>query len=313
MPRLLRIMPAIVLLTSTMLAAGPAQAAPDCETDVSLTMAASAVAGNQVQYQIDLLHDGPCRPSSLTVFDDLSLLSPGFTYAITASTPTSWSCTLGTTSFTCVLPGAKLGIDPDRYAALTVLVSWGDNEPAPASTTNKASVSTNYPDPNPINNTAHSAVVDGTSSLVTEPLTAGASQQQKIASPNGNAFGAQVQFGDTCEATFGSTSGCFGRLVRISAGDGGLIEPYFVLTFLYTADVTPAGSTLNQLGILHLYDGTAYSLASCPNRGPIPLWGCIAQKDRLSDVAFKTPANPKGYYYILTIFTQSNNDWAGDS
>ena len=263
---------------------------------------ASSPSSGVVSYSLSVENLGPCNADGVVLTDTLPA---GVSLETIRATPSSMLCTTlpsgPGTDVRCELT-ANTGVPGNVSLELTRRLPTG-----PA-ITNFATVSLSgaTSDPDDRNNSSYGAFVGtqggtvGTGPLVPED------ESNRVVLPAGVAGAVGLSRGhldDPCPPAFPN---CSGRPITITSPTSTATSGPIKLIF--DKDATLLENPSKQLFIIYLPDGSQnwIRVGKCKGGSAFP---CLSSTERMIDPTLKSPANPRGYFYRLTVLTLHTSRW----
>jgi len=304
--RLLGLMAALALVAGlTIPAASESSAAGGCNpqaplADLDLSQQASSPRDGVVSYLLTAKNLGPCNADGITLS---ATLPTGVSLETINANPSSMLCApLPPTSqpeIRCELT-ANVGV-PGNVSL--ELIGTAPTGPAITSFA-RLQLSGVTTDPNDRNNSSYGAFTGteggtiGTGALVPED-----ERNQVVIPPgvSGSVSLARGNLDDPCPPGF---SNCSGRPITITSP----VSTSAPITLVFDKDATLINDPSRDLFILYLADDAQQwvRVAKCKKPRTYP---CLSSATRMKDGALVTPANPRGYFYRLTVLTLHTSRW----
>jgi uncharacterized repeat protein (TIGR01451 family) len=270
------------------------------EADLELHQEASSPGDGVVSYLLTVRNLGPCNADGIVLTDSLPA---GVSLETISANPNSMRCApLPPTTESEIRCGLTANVGVPGTVSLELI---GTLAPGPA-ITNVARVSLSgvTTDPDDRNNTSYGAFVGaGGGILETGPLALGDESNQVLLPPglSGAVSVSRGHLDDPCPPAFPN---CSGRPISITS-PAATSAP---ITLIFDKDATLLDDPARQLFILFLPDGSQQWLRVEKCKKP-NVYPCISSTSRMSDAALISPANPKGYFYRLTVLTLHTSRW----
>jgi hypothetical protein len=272
------------------------------QADLALQQGASSPRAGVVSYQLNVVNLGPCNADGV-VFTDT--LPAGASLDSFRASPSSMQCVAlppePGSDIRCKLT-ASVGVPGN--VSLELLATL----PSGSAITNQASVSFSgaTTDPDDRNNGSYGAFVGAQGGTVgTGPLIPEDESNQVIlpAGVSGTVGLSRGHLDDPCPPAFPT---CSGRPINItspaSTSTSGPIK------LIFDKDATLLDNPRSQLFIIYLPDDSQnwIRIGKCKGGRVYP---CLSSTARMSDSTLKSPANPKGFFYRLTVLTLHTSRW----
>jgi len=304
--RLVRLMAVVALVAGlTIPATSDSIAANGCDphaplADLDLNQHATSQRDGVVSYLLTVKNLGPCNADGITFTDTLPA---GVSLEAIKANPSSMLCApvppTSQSEIRCELT-ANVGL-PGNVSLELIGTS-----PTGPEITNFARVQLfgDTTDPNERNNSSYGTFIGaGGGTLRTGPLVPQDERNQVVIPPgvSGSVSLARGNLDDPCPPGF---SNCTGRPISITSP----ISTSAPMTLVFDKDATLIDEPSRELFIIYLPDGAQDWLRVEKCRKP-RTYPCISSAKRMSDGALVTPANPKGYFYRLTVLTLHTSRW----
>ncbi|MPZ91082.1 MAG: DUF11 domain-containing protein [Actinobacteria bacterium] len=303
--RLMWLMAVVALVAGlTIPAASDSLAAGGCDphaplADLDLNQQATSPRDGVVSYLLTVKNLGPCNADGIALTDTLPA---GVSLEAIKANPSSMQCApLPPTSqseIRCELtpnvgvPG-NVSLELIGTAPTGAITNFARVELLGATT-----------DPDDRNNASYGALIGtGGGSLETGALAPRDERNQVVIPPgvSGSVGLSRGHLDDPCPPGF---SNCTGRPITITSP----ISTSAPITLVFDKDATLIDEPSRELFIIYLPDDAQQwvRVAKCKNPRTYP---CLSSAKRMSDGALVTPANPKGYFYRLTVITLHTSRW----
>lgn len=304
--RIMWLMAAMALVAGlTIPAASDSIAAVGCNphaplADLDLDQHSTSPRDGVVSYLLTVKNLGPCNADGITFTDTLPA---GVSLEAIKANPSSMLCApvppTSQSEISCELT-ANVGIPGNVSLELI-----GTSPTGPV-ITNFARVQLigGTTDPNESNNASYGTHIGtGGGTLGTGALVPQDERNQVVIPPgvSGSVSLARGNLDDPCPPGF---SNCTGRPISITSP----ISTSAPITLVFDKDATLIDEPSRELFIIYLPDDAQQWLrvAKCGKPRTYP---CLSSAKRMSDGALVTPANPKGYFYRLTVLTLHTSRW----
>jgi uncharacterized repeat protein (TIGR01451 family) len=299
-------MAAVALVAGlTIPAASESSAAAGCDphaplADLELNQQATSPSDGVVSYLLTAKNLGPCNADGITL---TATLPVGVSLETINASPGSMLCAptppTSQSEIRCELT-ANVGV-PGNVSLELIGTSPTGPEITNFARLQLTGVTT---DPNDRNNSSYGAFTGlGGGTLGTGPLVPQDERNQVVIPPgvSGSVSLARGNLDDPCPPGF---SNCTGRPITITSP----ISTSRPITLVFDKDATLIDDPANELFILYLADDAQQwvRVAKCKKPRTYP---CLLSATRMRDGALVTPANPKGYFYRLTVLTLHTSRW----
>ena len=304
--RLLRLMAVVALIAGlTIPAASDSHAAGGCDphaplADLDLNQQATSPRDGVVSYLLTVKNLGPCNADGIALTDTLP---PGVSLEAIKANPSSMQCApLPPTTQSEI----RCELTPNVGVPGNVSLELIGTSPTGQAITNFARVELlgATTDPDDRNNSSYGTHIGtGGGTLETGGLAPQDERNQVVIPPgvSGSVSLARGHLDDPCPPGFPS---CTGRPISITSP----ISTSAPITLLFDKDATLIDDPARELFIIYLPDGAQQWLQveKCRKQKTYP---CLSSATRMRDGALVTPANPKGYFYRLTVLTLHTSRW----
>jgi len=304
--RFLGLLAAVAIVAGlTIPAASESSAADGCDpraplADLELNQQATSPRDGVVSYLLTAKNLGPCNADGIIL---TATLPAGVSLETINAKPSSMLCAP-------IPPTSQSEIRCDLTANVGVpgnvsLELIGTSPTGPAITNfAQLQLSGVTTDPNDRNNSSYGAFTGtGGGTVGTGPLVPEDERNQVVIPPgvSGSVSLARGNLDDPCPSGF---SNCTGRPITIASP----ISTSTPITLIFDKDATLINDPSSELFILYLPDDAQQwvRVAKCKKRRTYP---CLSSATRMKDGALVTPANPKGYFYRLTVLTLHTSRW----
>ena len=304
--RLMRLMAVVALVAClTIPVASDSIAAGGCDphaplADLDLNQQVTSPRDGVVSYLLTVSNFGPCNADGITLTDTLPA---SVSLEAIKANPSSMRCApvppTSQSEIRCELT-ANVGV-PGQVSLKLI----GTSPTGPA-ITNFARVQLlgDTADPNEQNNASYGALIGtGGGTLGTGALAPRDERNQVVIPPgvSGSVSLARGDLDDPCPPEF---SNCTGRPISIDSP----MSTSAPITLVFDKDATLIDDPTRQLFIIYQLDGSQQWLrvAKCKKARTYP---CLSSAERMNDGALVSPANPKGYFYRLTVLTLHTSRW----
>jgi uncharacterized repeat protein (TIGR01451 family) len=268
--------------------------------DLDLNQQATSPRDGVVSYLLTVKNLGPCSADGITFTDTLPA---GVSLEAIKANPSSMGCApsppTSQSEIRCELT-ANVGV-PGNVSL--ELIGTAPTGPA---ITNFARVELSgvTTDPDDRNNSSYGTFIGtGGGSLETGGLAPQDERNQVVIPPgvSGGVSLARGNLDDPCPPGFPN---CTGRPISITSP----ISTSAPITLVFDKDATLIDDPSRELFIIYLPDDAQQwvRVAKCKKPKTYP---CLSSATRMRDGALVTPANPRGYFYRLTVLTLHTSRW----
>jgi uncharacterized repeat protein (TIGR01451 family) len=304
--RLWGLMAAVALVAGlTIPAASESSAAVGCDphaplADLELNQQATSPSDGVVSYLLTAKNLGPCNADGITL---TATLPVGVSLETINASPGSMLCAptppTSQSEIRCELT-ANVGV-PGNVSLELIGTSPTGPEITNFARLQLTGVTT---DPNDRNNSSYGAFTGPGGGTIGTGALAPQDERNQVVIPSGVSGSVSLARGnldDPCPPGF---SNCTGRPITITSP----ISTSRPITLVFDKDATLIDDPANELFILYLADDAQQwvRVAKCKKPRTYP---CLLSATRMRDGALVTPANPKGYFYRLTVLTLHTSRW----
>ena len=268
--------------------------------DLDLNQHATSPRDGVVSYLLTVKNLGPCNADGITF---TNTLPAGVSLEAIEANPSSMLCApvppTSHSEIRCELT-ANVGV-PGNVSLELIGTSPTGPEITNFARVQLIGVTT---DPNEGNNASYGTLIGaGGGTLGTGPLVPQDERNQVVIPPgvSGSVSLVRGNLDDPCPPGF---SNCTGRPISITSP----ISTSAPITLVFDKDGTLIDDPSRELFIIYLPDGAQQwvRVAKCKKPRTYP---CLSSATRMRDGALVTPANPKGYFYRLTVLTLHTSRW----
>jgi uncharacterized repeat protein (TIGR01451 family) len=268
--------------------------------DLDLNQQATSPREGVVSYLLTANNLGPCNADGITL---TATLPTGVSLETIKANPSSMQCApsppTSQSEIRCDLT-ANVG-QPGKVSLELIGTSPTGPEVTNVARLQLSGVTT---DPNDRNNTSYGAFIGtGGGTVGTGALLSQDERNQVVIPPgvSGSVSLARGNLDDPCPPGFPN---CTGRPITITSP----ISTSAPITLVFDKDATLIDEPASELFILFLPDEAQQwvRVAKCKKPRTYP---CLSSATRMRDGALVTPANPRGYFYRLTVLTLHTSRW----